>query len=73
MIKGMHPCSSPFRAEAARAFIRDKLGFAYVESASGERRQVRFANQRRRIRARHDFSVTGEVEVMLYEPRHPQP
>ncbi len=35
MIKGMHGLFFTPEAEAARTFIRDKLGFAYVDSGDG--------------------------------------
>ena len=112
MIKGMHGLFYTPLADEARDFIRDKLGFPYVDAGDGwlifRVPQAEFAFHPGST-TRHDISfwcddlaktvseleakgvsckrpirddgfglttaldLPGGLEVMLYQPKHPQP
>ena len=112
MIKGMHGIVFTPEAEAARAFIRDKLGFPHVDAGDGwlifdvpkgefavhpgtdthheisfwcddieaTVKELREKGVSFKSPVRDEgfglvtaFELPGGVDVMLYEPRHPQP
>ena len=112
MIKGMHGVFYTPEAEAARNFIKDKLGFDHVDAGNGwlifdvpkaefavhpaddTRHELCFwcddiegtvmslrqkgVNFKSPVKDEGyglttTFEIPGGVEVLLYEPRHPQP
>ena len=112
MIKGMHGTVFTPEAEAARTFIKDKLGFAHVDAGDGwlifdvpkgefavhpgtdthheisfwcddieaTVKELREKGVSFKSPVRDEgfglvtaFELPGGVDVMLYEPRHPQP
>ena len=112
MIKGMHGIVFTGEAEAARAFIRDKLGLAHVDAGDGwlifdvpsgefavhlggdTHHEISFWCDDIHATVRElsekgvtfkspvkdqgfglvtTFELPGGVEIMLYEPKHPQP
>ena len=112
MIKGMHGIFFTPKAESARTFIQEKLGFPHVDAGDGwlifKAPQAEFAfhpaedthheisfwcddieNTVAELEAKGvsfrtpitdegfglvtAFELPGGVEVLLYEPRHPQP
>ena len=112
MIKGMHGLVFTPEAEAARTFMKDKLGLAHVDAGDGwlifdvpkgefavhpgtdTHHEISFwcddiDGTVKELREKGvsfkspiknegfglvtTFELPGGVEIMLYEPRHPQP